>query len=433
MCATPAAPRPSTAAPVPAAASSSAYVLSSGSSSGSLGGHSSASESWACAVCELLNMPDAMRCVVCHAFNPNVSMQAATADAAIMPQRAGRGAAAAANVVLRSPPPPRPAASPSSASSAMLDQSASVSAAAQFAEILSVCTSSGSNFVDPDFRPGDRAIYGSRSGVALAATLAARSVPLADPLTGAIVGEKPWGPFAWRRGGHLTKHSAAPWCVLPVHADGSAAIKPADIRQGQLGNCWFLSALSVLAERPRLIEHLLLTRTLNAAGAYQVQFCKSGAWQTVTVDDFFPVDASTGRLAFSHSPNNELWVALVEKAYAKLHGSYFAIESGSICDAFSDLTGAPAERIELHQDDMGAFGAAQIERHSGGDVAQQREMLWATILSFRHSKFLMGASCGKRDVAQEFYRNAGLKADHVSHAAMQTAAAWGGKVVRLRR
>ena len=281
----------------------------------------------------------------------------------------------------------------------MLDPSGEESAAAQWREIMSICLATGHTFVDDSFRPGDRSVYGE--GPEALAMALSRRVALSDPLTGAPLPGSPatkgWGPFGWRRGQQLTKHSTAPWCVLPFDAaTGMANIKPSDIRQGELGNCWFVSALSVLAERPRLLQHLLITQEINDVGAYQVRFCKGGRWVTVTVDDFFPVHKDSGRLAFSHSPNNELWVALVEKAYAKLHGSYAAIESGSICDAFQDLTGAPAERIEMHVEQMSKFSLAQAHKNSGGDERQQQEILWATILSFRQSKFLMGASCGKR-------------------------------------
>jgi len=40
-----------------------------------------------------------------------------------------------------------------------------------------------------------------------------------------------------------------------------------------------------------------------------------------------------------------LWVPLIEKAYAKLHGCYESLISGFIDDALSDLTGFVAEKL----------------------------------------------------------------------------------------
>jgi calpain-15 len=58
-------------------------------------------------------------------------------------------------------------------------------------------------------------------------------------------------------------------------------------------------------------------------------------------DDYFPCDPATGQPAFTHCRGPELWVVILEKAWAKVHGSYQNIEGGSAPDVLSALTGAP--------------------------------------------------------------------------------------------
>ena len=48
---------------------------------------------------------------------------------------------------------------------------------------------------------------------------------------------------------------------------------------------------------------------------------------------------------------NELWVPMLEKAYAKLHGSYEALDGGSVTAALVDLTGGIAETLDLTDED----------------------------------------------------------------------------------
>jgi calpain-15 len=85
---------------------------------------------------------------------------------------------------------------------------------------------------------------------------------------------------------------------------------------------------------------------VNDLGLYRVNFCKNGEWQVVTIDDLIPCYPQ-GPPLFSQGRANELWVSLIEKAYAKMHGSYYSLRNGFINEALIDLTGAPTSCYNL--------------------------------------------------------------------------------------
>jgi hypothetical protein len=67
---------------------------------------------------------------------------------------------------------------------------------------------------------------------------------------------------------------------------------------------------------------------------------------TVTVDDYFPCYPEGGPI-FSRAHCNELWVLLLEKAYAKLHGNYFLLRGGFANEGLIDLTGCPSVHYDF--------------------------------------------------------------------------------------
>jgi hypothetical protein len=63
----------------------------------------------------------------------------------------------------------------------------------------------------------------------------------------------------------------------PILVDAGGA-KP-NGSQGALGDCYLLSALSVLASHsPAYVDNLLITRTLNEAGVLCARFWRGGRW-----------------------------------------------------------------------------------------------------------------------------------------------------------
>ena len=77
-------------------------------------------------------------------------------------------------------------------------------------------------------------------------------------------------------------------------------------------------------------------------------FYKNGVQELVIVDDYIPCVASGDKPCFSESRGNELWVILLEKAWAKVHGSYERINGGHAHLTLHDLTGAPSYDIEMN-------------------------------------------------------------------------------------
>lgn len=184
----------------------------------------------------------------------------------------------------------------------------------------------------------------------------------------------------WRRTDEFMKVNPDKGLTAPdVFVDG---IDPGDIRQGALGDCWFMCALSSLAERPELVETLFNTKSYNSEGVYRLHFCKNGEWINVTVDDWFPCFPGSGPI-YSRSRGNELWVLLMEKAYAKLHGSYALLRGGWANEGMIDLTGCPGSRYTFADADV----AEQVQSGAFFDL----------LLQFDQRGYLMSASTPGED------------------------------------
>ena len=64
------------------------------------------------------------------------------------------------------------------------------------------------------------------------------------------------------------------------------------------------------------------------------------------IDDRLPT--FNNQLIYTKSrERNEFWGALLEKALAKWHGSYRAIESGKFCEGSVSLTGGVPESVDV--------------------------------------------------------------------------------------
>jgi Ca2+-binding EF-hand superfamily protein len=186
-----------------------------------------------------------------------------------------------------------------------------------------------------------------------------------------------------------------------------------DVIQGSLGDCWFIGALSVMALRDDLLYGNMedvndpseitiqnakfmnkgvysgIFHNLKDVGMFVFKFFINSAWRWVIVDDRLPmfVDSASGNseYVFGHCRDkSELWVALIEKAYAKVFGCYEALNGGLIDDALTDLTGLVAEKCKI----SGPGGLLNLNLPD----AQATEALWARLEQYRKDRTLMGCS-----------------------------------------
>ena len=192
-----------------------------------------------------------------------------------------------------------------------------------------------------------------------------------------------------------------------------AGTESGDVIQGSLGDCWLIGALSVMALRDDLLygnledintpEEITLNNAkymskgvysgifhnLKDVGMYVFKFFINSAWRWVIVDDKIPmyVDLETKNCeyVFGHCKDKEeLWVSLLEKAYAKIFGCYEALNGGLIDDALTDLTGKVAEKCKI----SGSGGAIDLNLID----PQKTDELWVKLQKYREDRTLMGCS-----------------------------------------
>ncbi|KAJ4312535.1 hypothetical protein N0V94_007392 [Neodidymelliopsis sp. IMI 364377] len=144
-----------------------------------------------------------------------------------------------------------------------------------------------------------------------------------------------------------------------------------DVVQGSTGDCWFIAAVATICSNPDLIEKVCVERN-EECGVYGFVFHRDGEWIWTVVDDnlflakkdfdargdtYDPTGSKemrykknyqTGSEALyfaSCAHENETWLPLLEKAYAKVHGDYDSISGGISGEAVEDLTGGVTSKI----------------------------------------------------------------------------------------
>jgi hypothetical protein len=140
-----------------------------------------------------------------------------------------------------------------------------------------------------------------------------------------------------------------PNCVL---FQGSAQCD--DLKQGGVGDCFLIGALSATAANsPVMIERIFAAHD-TVCGVYGVVFYKSGGWEWVIVDDYVAVKKERSGAMYPQyvtPKGTEVWPAVLEKAYAKVHYNWDMIDGGFSREAVVDITGGVDKVIDLYRHD----------------------------------------------------------------------------------
>ncbi|XP_073995022.1 calpain-A-like isoform X2 [Rhodnius prolixus] len=181
-----------------------------------------------------------------------------------------------------------------------------------YVELKVQCLSTGSLFEDPLFPADNSTLFYS----------------------------KPNQPsFTWKRPGEI--------CNNPkFFVSGASRF---DVQQGGLDNCWLAVTIANLPSNRPVFELIIpdgQSFEENYAGIFHFRFWRYGRWVDVVIDDRLPTNQN--ELVYLHSSvKNEFWSALLEKAYAKIHGSYGALNVGDNVESMEDFTGGICEIFSL--------------------------------------------------------------------------------------
>ena len=127
-----------------------------------------------------------------------------------------------------------------------------------------------------------------------------------------------------------------------------------DVKQGLVGDCWLAASVACVAHKENLVGKVFphsKRQELDQEGYCGIllfKFYKEGDWTEVVIDDYLPT--KQGRLVFMRSSEPaEFWAALLEKAYAKMSGSFMSLAGGRTSAALTDLTGGLCQTIEFSE------------------------------------------------------------------------------------
>jgi len=183
------------------------------------------------------------------------------------------------------------------------------------------------------------------------------------------------------------------------------------MRQGKLGDCYFLAVLASIA-----YNHKGLLRNMFTSGSllqgphpvYTTEWLINGKKATVATNDKLPVDKAWKEPFFANGKEGTFWIEMLEKAFAKIFGDYKTIEAGLPSEAFKAVTQAPVD-TKIHT----ALRQNQVAK----------QQYWQSLLQWSSKKFPMAAGTGNNN-------RIGIYSGH-AYAVLEASEQGGKQVVKI--
>ncbi|XP_075194082.1 calpain-2 catalytic subunit-like [Anomaloglossus baeobatrachus] len=188
-----------------------------------------------------------------------------------------------------------------------------------YEKLKAQCLASKTDFVDPQFKPDQSSLGKETDGL--------------GPDSGKIVGVD----GKWKRPKDLVKD--------PKFIVGGTELD--DVCQQYLGDCWVIGSIACLTTNPDCLARVVpLDQSFDKdyAGIFRFKLWQYGQWVEVVVDDLLLLLDHELNFAISKT-SNEFWSSLLEKAYAKINGSYENLVSSTTMEALADFSGGVSEKF----------------------------------------------------------------------------------------
>lgn len=177
----------------------------------------------------------------------------------------------------------------------------------------------------------------------------------------------------WKRGRDTNAVEGFGEDLWPIFVEQPTS---ASVKNGKLNDGAVISAIAALAENPKLAERIFLTKSANETGLYKLKLAHNGRWNTLVLDEYFPC-FPLGKTMFSKSEKDEIWVQLIEKAFAKKFEGYSHLIHVNFEDALVDLTNCPVFKLDLEK--------------LSQENAQEIDFLWQKINEWKKKQFILSA------------------------------------------